>query len=207
MVPEEVFTSQLQDVLNRMASEGFKHAADGLERMVGRPLHFHEPQTELVELLRLPESLGGLEQEAVGIYLLAQGELRGQIMLIFPLEKGYELADMVLQQPLGTTTELGSLERSALAEIGNLTGSFFLATIERITEMETRPSPPAVIVDMVGAILNVVVAGSAMVSDKAIIFETVLEIDGHRTDVKFWVMPDTEVLSELFSNRGIQDYG
>jgi chemotaxis protein CheC len=200
MITEEIFTEQLQVVLNRMASEGFKSAADGLKTMVGQPLSFHEPQTELVELLKLPESLGGLEQEAVGIYLMAQGDFRGQIMLIFPLEKGYELADMVLQQPIGTTTSLGSLERSALAEIGNLTGSFFLSTIERITGLITRPSPPAVVVDMVGAILNIVVAGSAMVTDYAIIFETALEIGSHTTEAKFWVIPDTEVL-EWFQGR------
>ncbi len=200
MITEEVFTEQLQVVLNRMASEGFKNAADGLKTMVGQPLRFHEPQTELVELLKLPESLGGLEQEAVGIYLMAQGDFRGQIMLIFPLEKGYELADMVLQQPIGTTKSLGSLERSALAEVGNLTGSFFLSTIERITGLVTRPSPPAVVVDMVGAILNIVVAGSAMVTDYAIIFETALEIGNHTTEARFWVIPDTEVL-EWFQGR------
>jgi chemotaxis protein CheC len=146
--------------------------------------------------------LGGLEQEAVGIYLMAQGDFRGQIMLIFPLDKGYELADMVLQQPIGMTTSLGSLERSALAEIGNLTGSFFLSTIERITGLITRPSPPAVVVDMVGAILNIVVAGSAMVTDYAIIFETALEIGSHTTEAKFWVIPDTEVL-EWFQERNL----
>jgi len=201
-----MFTTQLYDVLNQMASEGFKHAADGLEVMVGQPLRFHEPTTELVELLRLPEALGGLEQEAVGIYLIADGDFRGQIMLILPVDKGLEMADMVLQRDAGTTTSLGSLERSALAEVGNLTGSFFLSTIERLTGLSTRPSPPAVLVDMVGAILNIVIAGSAMVSDYAIIFETALEIGAHTTDAKFWVIPDTEVL-ELFKARGVEANG
>jgi len=206
VIAEEIFTTQLFDVLNKMAKEGFNHAANGLEGMVGQPLRFHEPKTDLVELLRLPDSLGGLEKEAVGIYLIADGDFRGQIMLILPLEKGFEMADMVLQREPGTTKELNSLERSALAEVGNLTGSFFLSTIERITGLATRPSPPAVIVDMVGAILNIVIAGSAMVSDYAIMFETALEVSGQTTEAKFWVIPDTEVL-QRFKERSIKAYG
>ncbi|MBN1267497.1 MAG: chemotaxis protein CheC [Anaerolineales bacterium] len=206
MIAEGILTAQFFNVLNRMAEEGFQHAADGLEEMVGKPLRFHEPKTELVELLRLPEALGGLEKEAVGIYLMAEGDFHGQIMFILPIEKGLEMADMVLQRDPGTTTVLGSLERSALAEVGNLTGSFFLSTIERITSLSTRPSPPAVIVDMVGAILNIVIAGSAMAADYGIIFETALEIGNQTTEAKFWVIPDTDVL-ELFNEWSIQEYG
>lgn len=46
-------------------------------------------------------------------------------MLIFPYERALKLVDLLIDEPEGTTQQLGTYERSALAEVGNLCGSFF----------------------------------------------------------------------------------
>jgi chemotaxis protein CheC len=147
----------------------------------------------------IPMLLGGPENDAVGIYLRMEGDLSGHIMLIMPYEKSLEIVDMLMDQPVGTTTTLGSMERSALAEVGNLTGTFFLNALADITGTTARPTPPAVMVDMVSAILDVIVAMVGDIGDKVLMFQTQFSYGDRATQADFWVVPDAETLDKLTS--------
>lgn len=197
------FDEHLLTLLEEMAQEGVQNAAEGLSVMIGETINFSQPAAKLVPLQDIPHMLGGPESEAVGIYLLSEGDLAGQIMLVLPFDQAFELVDLVLEQPAGTTSELGSFERSALAEIGNLTGSFFLNAIAEKTGLEARPSPPAVMVDMVGAILGIVVATAGGVSDHVLVLQANLTKGGQEVQAQFWVIPNPGVL-EAISSRGIK---
>ena len=52
----------------------------------------------------------------------AQRALDGQILLVFEDAAGLALADLLLRQPLGTSTAWGELERSAADETANIVG-------------------------------------------------------------------------------------
>jgi chemotaxis protein CheC len=193
---------QLTGLLQQMAKAGVTQAAQGLAGMLGQAVTVTQPVTRLMPLSDVPHVLGGPENEAVGIYLQALGELCGQIMLILPLEKAFELVDLLMDLPPGTTHTLGSLERSALAEVGNITGTFFLNAVSAACGLESRPSPPAVMVDMVGAILDIIVAMSAGVSETVLVIEAAFLRAGREVEAHFWVIPDTATLQALTGDAG-----
>ena len=60
----------------------------------------------------------------------------------------------------------------------------------RDTPVWLRPSPPAVMVDMLGAILNVIVTPVAAVRDDLLIVETVFRDSSRTVEGRFWVLPD-----------------
>jgi chemotaxis protein CheC len=99
--------------------------------------------------------------------------------------------------PEGETKVLGSMERSALGEVGNITTGYFLNRVATIMHWDARPSPPAVIVDMVGAILNVVTATVAGVSDEVLMLQGTFMRAGREVEVIFWIVPDTNSM-EMF---------
>jgi chemotaxis protein CheC len=187
----------LLERLNLIAKEGVDHAAYGFSSMVGRKIQFSKPAATLVPILTIQKFVGRPDEDAVGIYLRFGGDLAGQIMMIVPHQKALELSDLLMGVPQGTTQHLGSLERSALGELGNLCGSFFLNTIARMVSADFRPSPPAVMVDMVGAILDIVVATTGGVAEQALLMQTNF-MDGSRcVEADFWVIPDMNSLQEL----------
>ncbi|HEX2979681.1 MAG TPA: chemotaxis protein CheC [Anaerolineaceae bacterium] len=188
----------LLNAIQHIAVEGMDNAAKGFSGMVGQTLTVSQPGVKLVPLSLIPALLGGPEDEAVGIYLRAEGSLGGQIILVVPLAQTYELVDLIMGNPEGTTTELGSLERSALAEVGNITGTFFLNRLAELTQYDIRPTPPAVIVDMVGAILDVLVATTAGITDQVILLEATFACGDRQLNANFWVVPDTHTLESLF---------
>jgi chemotaxis protein CheC len=89
------------------------------------------------------------------------------------------------------------LERSALGEVGNLTGSFFLNSVAKLTGASVRPTPPAVLVDMVGAILDIIIATTGGVSEHVLLLRADLTDGDRRVDADFWVIPDTATIQAL----------
>ena len=166
--------------------------SSGLSQLIGRTIINGEPRIDTVPLTEVPARAGGPEAETVGVYLAIQGGLHGQAMLILPLDSALNLADGMMDNAPGTATRLDAEESSALAELGNLTLSYFLnATAAYVKDQGLlRPSPPAVMVDMLGAILNVVVAPVAAVRDDLLIIETPFSDGRNLIQGSFWVMPD-----------------
>jgi chemotaxis protein CheC len=191
------FDQGLLEAMKSIAREGIDHAAYGFSAMVGRKIQFSRPEARLVPILTIPEVVGKPDDDAVGIYLRFNGDLSGQIMMIIPHQKALELTDLLMELPSGTTQHLGPLERSALGELGNLCGSFFLNSIAKTVSADFRPSVPAVMVDMVGAILDVVVVTTGGISEHALLMQANF-MDGARgVDVEFWVIPDLKALESL----------
>jgi chemotaxis protein CheC len=82
-----------------------------------------------------------------------------------------------------------------LAEIGNMTLSYFLnatATLADAPEL-LQPSPPGVMVDMLGAILDVVVTSVGAVRDDMLIVDTGFGDAAGNVQGHFWVLPDPTI--------------
>ena len=142
-----------------------------------------------------------MEDDAVGVYLRFEGDMMGQIMMIIPHQKALELVDLLMGLEKGTTKRLGSLERSALGELGNLCGTFFLNSIAKTVGASFRPSPPAIMVDMLGAILDIVVATAGGVNEHVLLMHANF-MDGIRfVETDFWVIPDMKALNNLLKKK------
>jgi len=191
------FDEKLLDMLKIITTEGFRNAADGFSGMVGRKIEVSNPTLELVPLLTIPKMVGGIEDDAVGVYLRFDGDIPGQIMMVIPYQKALELSDLLMGVPQGATQALGTLERSALGELGNLCGSFFLNSIAKTAGASFRPSPPAVMVDMVGAILDIVVATVGGVSEHVLLVHANFTEGARVVETNFYVIPDMKALHTL----------
>jgi chemotaxis protein CheC len=182
--------------LESLLQTAMEHAAHGLSDMVGGVITINVPKVESLPIGQIPDFAGDPETEIVGVYLLIEGDFTGQVILMLPLSEAHCLVDLLLDEPPGTTTCLGELERSALAEAGNLTASYFLNEIAALTKISSRPSPPAVIVDMLGTIVDLVTTPIALFSDTLLIAETVFQVSGQTVLAYFWVLPNPAEVSD-----------
>lgn len=199
MAESQAYNQELLTRLELLADEGIQNAARGFSSLVGQHIQVNRPSVRMVPLLDLPKIAGGLENEAIGIYLCSEGAIPGQFMLIVPYQKALELVDLMMDVPTGTSQTLGSLERSALGEIGNLTASFFLNSLASHTGLSVRPTPPAVMVDMIGAILDILVATAENLSDRVLLMKAdfLNGIGDRSVSTEFWMIPDLEALHSL----------
>ncbi len=168
------------------------HVAQGLSEMMQKPIYNDQPHVLRMPLSEVPLPIGSPRAEMVGVYLEIESGLRGWTLLILPVNLALNLTDVVMGQPSGTSVELGEVERSALAEVGNLTLTYFLNAVAELTGQceDLLPSPPGVIVDMLGAILDLLVIPAAEFGDELTILETTFQNKTQTIEIRFWVMPD-----------------
>ncbi len=173
-----------------------ERVARALSGMAGQAITRDAPDIiKKISISQVVARAGAPEAEMVGIYLQMESGLRGRVVLILPLDLALNLVDMMTELPQGTSTNLGDLERSVLAETGNMTLSCFLNAVAELTGRSEmlQPSPPAVIVDMLGAILNLFITPAAAVSDDLLIVETIFMDIARTTRFRLWMLPDPAI--------------
>jgi chemotaxis protein CheC len=173
-----------------MVSAALLNAARGLSELLNRPITTGTVQARVVDFGNVSEGIGHPESEMVGVYLQMQGDLSGQAILIMTLSSALHLADLLMEQALGTATHLGDIEISALAEAGHLMVAYFLNAMAVLTGKPLRPSPPGVMVNMLGAIVSVLATRVGEESDELMIIETILHDSEGLVKAHFWVLPD-----------------
>ncbi len=172
-----------------MLRAGVSNAVRGLSQMVGQDIKIASINLNKVNVKDIPDQFGGPQEMMVAVYLAICGNTNGHMIAIYKPQTAFDLIDMLLGQPVGSTTELSEMERSVLGEVGNIMGSFFLNHLSNTTGNSLQPSPPAVLMDMAGAILEVATVSVMEQCDQTYVIETVFETTNRQVAGTFLVMP------------------
>jgi len=169
---------------------GVINAVSGLSEMAGQEITVTDMSFKKVLVKDVASFFGGPENIVVVIYLEMQGSTNGHMFVVYEPKVAFELIDLLLGQAGGSTKELGEMETSTLGEVGNIMGSYFLNHLSDNTGIRFQPSPPAVMMDMAGAILDAALARVLQHGDHAYIMETNFGTTERKVTGTFMVMPD-----------------
>jgi chemotaxis protein CheC len=198
----ESFRSQGLATIAVVAGSAVQSAANALSEMALREITAVSPEVRMVDLSHLTMVAGDPERAVVAIYLGIEGDLPGHILIAFSETMALGLVDMLLGQEEGTTTDLGELEISALAECGNVAGSFFLTTIADWSGLTLPPTPPVVIHEMCGAILGTLAGELALhENDQAMVLDAQFTCDGQVVDASFFMFPGEQLIEMVGRSR------
>ncbi|MGE5589058.1 MAG: chemotaxis protein CheC [Bacillota bacterium] len=162
------------DRLRVSVAQALYHAGHGLSEMVGRPISIAAPVVELVPTEDVAVLAGGPEQVVVGIYLGVTGQVTGHVLLIFSSASARRLAGVLWDGPVTPEEHpLTSQDVSALAEAANITTSFFFNYLSDRSGLVIAPTTPTVVEDMLGAVLDGVLAELSLYGEQALLTQTV----------------------------------
>lgn len=180
--------------LSEVTRQALADASQTLTSMLEQTIRMEAPAVEVVDLYGMQSLLQDPTTPVTAVYLLVQGDLHGHLLLLWSTESACSIADILLGKKPGTTRELDEMDLSALAEVGNVTGTCFLNALANRTGLKILPTVPATAEDMVGAIVQYAVADLAATADEAVVVETQIEGDvkGH-----FLLLPDAGSLVRL----------
>lgn len=196
------FTKEEISVWTWLVSRGISNALAGLSQMVGQELKVTGLDLRQFPAKHAAQLLGGPEEMVVGIYLTIEGDATGHLMLIHEPSIAFQLIDLQMGQPLGTTTVMGEMEASVMGEMGNITGSFFLNAIADATNLTLTPSPPAVMIDMAGAILGIALTKIMQEQDDLLVVSADFGTENQQMSGNFLVMPTTDFLRTILNHSG-----
>ena len=187
-----------------LALKGIDNAMTGLATMVNREIRMSSLSLKQVPASEAPNLVGGADKMVIGIYLAFEGDATGHLMLVHQPDVALAIIDMLLGNAPGTTGDLNEMEQSALGEMGNIIGSSFLNAIADALDLSLRPSPPEVILDMAGAILDVAFAEILQHSDDVIVAETSFGTSDRQARGTFLVIPSLNFLKVILSHAGVE---
>ena len=199
MQPQVGLTRDEMAIWTWLVSKGITKSLTGLSQMVGQELIVNSLEMQEYPINETPDLLGGAENIVVGTYLSISGDATGHLVMVHQPKIAYDLIDIQLGQPQGTTTSMDEMERSVIGEIGNITGAFFLSALADATGLLLMPSPPAVMVDMAGAILGVAINNLMREQDTALVAKSTFGTASREIDGTFIILPTSEFMMTIIN--------
>jgi chemotaxis protein CheC len=142
------------DALREVANIGAGHAATALSTMIGSTIMISVPRVNVMKLEDIPPVVSSAEEPVAAVLLHMLGDLTGRTLLVFPCAAAVRLAELLMhREPSGGCT-LGSLEESAVKEVGNILSSAYMNALSDFMGMLLLPSPPTLSVDTSAAVLT-----------------------------------------------------
>jgi chemotaxis protein CheC len=159
-------TEQQIKAINILANFITLQSRNALTRLSNLTVRIHTSEVKKLKLTEIPLFLGGLDSLAIGVHVPFHGDLEGNVLLLFPEDGIRELEGSLL----GSRTERSRRMRdSVFSEIGNILTGTILTVLSGMTEKVLISSPPLLVHDMAGSILDTPLADVGTTSDEAMV--------------------------------------
>ena len=203
---KESLSSLQLDALREVGNIGAGNAATALSGLLDRPVEMAVPQAKLVPIYELPQLYGAAESLICAVLVRAEGDFSCNLVFMMDEEKSQELADILVSSFHCDDEEmLCELRDSALSEVGNIVLGAFVNALSAFTGFSLPVSVPAVAHDMLGALLDVVVAIYGISGDMALVVQTSLLVKGIERELggHILMVPDPGKLPILLGKLGV----
>ena len=198
----EKVTQNYFDVLKEIGNIGAGNAMTALSQMLQCKVDMQVPQVRLLEFNELGALMGGEEQLMVGVYLAVEGDITGSIMFLVQQDSAKHLVSKLMMGMASEGPGLNEIELSAMKEVSNIITGAYLNSLSMLTNLKIYPSPPALAMDMAGAILSVPAIEFGTIGDNILLIQSQfydeVEIDGY-----FILIPDLESYEKILSSIGV----
>jgi chemotaxis protein CheC len=191
------YTDLQLDALRELANIGSGNASTALSTMLDRAVDISVPNVRLLPLADAVEATGPAETEVTGIVLGVIGEMEATVLLLVPPADAGTLCRMRGVEPEDEWAAW------ALGEIGNIVGTSYINARAAMTGLEIEPTPPATTTDMLGAIVESVLANHADGGDVALLLDSNLEVEGEDCSVSFVLVPDQGGVDQMLERLGM----
>ena len=195
-------TQNYYDVLKEIGNIGAGNAMTALSQMMGCKIDMGVPQVELLNFSDLGEAIGGEEQIMAGVFLGVEGDITGSMLFLVERKSAKNLINKVMMGMGDPGEEFTEMELSAMQEVGNIITGAYLNSLSTLTNLKIFPSPPALTVDMAGAILSVPAIEFGIYGDQILMIQSKffdeVEIDGY-----FVLVPDMESYAKILTSLGL----
>lgn len=198
----EQVTETYYDVLKELGNIGAGNAMTALSQMLQTKVDMKVPQVKLLEFSEVGEMMGGEELIMVGVFLGVEGDITGSMMFMVEEQTARHLIQKITMGMLPEGSEFEEMGLSAMKEVGNIITGAYLNSLSTLTNLKIFPTPPALTVDMAGAILSVPAIQFGIFGDKILLiqsqFHDEIELDGY-----FILIPDMESYAKILTSLGL----
>lgn len=190
------------DALREIGNIGAGNAATSLSQMMGSPVQMGIPTVTFLPVEDIAAEIGEGDEVVAAMFLGVQGDAPGHMLFVMSEQAARNVVDTLVGGP-AHDDGFTEMEMSALQEVGNIMTGSYLGALAQITGLRLEPTPPAVGVDLAGALLGAALAQVAMVSDVALMLESTFGDDDTPSAGDFLYIPTSEALATVLDRLGL----
>jgi chemotaxis protein CheC len=182
--------AMLEEAFHRGAEDG----SAALAKWLGRPVTLSVDRLETLPIASAAGVLGSGDEPVCGCAMGISGAVGGLLLLAAEDLAALSLADTLLEQPVGSSTAWGELERSAVIETANIVGCAYLNALCAILAPENAdgilPSPPVFLRDFPAAVMEAALMEQPALGDSVLLANTEFRISGTLFHCRLIFVPD-----------------
>jgi chemotaxis protein CheC len=191
-------TDEDLDALKEISNIGAGNAVTALHQMTRRVVTIEVPSVNVLPFSSVVETLGGPEEEVLGLFFRIYGGSRGNMLLVLPRSSAEGLLALLFNRSTPRRA-LGEMEISALKEVGNILTSSYLTAVSALLNIALIPSIPAFAMDMAQAVVDLLLIELAEVTDQALVIQTDFASRDHSFSGHFFFLPDPRSIETLLA--------
>ena len=190
--------------------QGSASASETLAKWIGKPAVIEIDSLEQLPLEDATGTLADGDQPICYCSMTIQGVFTCEMILVFDDASGLALADMLLEQPRGTTQSWTELATSAALETTNILCCAYLNSLsERFSDVQSStelvPQPPRFNREFAESLMQFALMSQAMEFDNVILAKTRFTIDKTPVNWTLLFVPDAETMSRFSQWLGSGD--
>lgn len=188
------------DALKEVSNIGAGNSATSLSILLGTKIDMSVPNMNLIAFDELFNSYK--ENEVVAVLVKILDDIAGSVLYIFDEKVALNIISKMTLVQEDTLSEMGF---SVIGEIGNIISSSFMNSIADFTGLKVTASVPAVVNDMISAILVSTFVETGQYQEYVLDIETLFmgeeenNIEGH-----FYFVPSPGSLEKILESLGIK---
>ncbi len=196
-----IWDPRTRATIQEMTSRSMAQGAAALTTLVGQPVEVRDIKVSGFQLSELAEILPDPEVEAVGVFIATEGDLQGRFLLLLSHAEALALASLMVGFAPSAAPDLDRLARSALGEVGNQLSALFVNSVSAATRRPCKLSPPAVLEDMAGALVDLWLTAGGRLEDYLLIIEATFLRAGKEACLHFLFIPEYTTLRTIARNE------
>lgn len=202
---KEMGLNEMQlDALKEVANIGAGHAATALSHLVDRKILITVPKLDFVKVEEIPTIIGKPEDLAAVIYTHIMGDITGGIFFILPRESALLMIDLLKGCNFGATRIISGLDEEILKQSGGLLAKAYLNALARFAKLALVSSPETFAFDMVGAVIDSIIAEIGLRAQSAVLVETEFIESENKVNGQLFFVPDLRSLEVIMDKLGVK---
>jgi chemotaxis protein CheC len=191
------FTDLQLDALRELANIGSGNAGTALAQMLDKTVEISVPNAAVLPLAEAVAIAGEPDELRHGVVVGVVGDLDAAVVLLFSAADARTLCGIYGIDP---RTPDG---RSMLGEVGNILGSNYINVLAEMAGIRLAPTPPQVVEDMLGAILQSVLLGRDEDVEAALVLDSALSVEGEQCSLSVLLLPTEGGIRQLLERLGL----
>lgn len=186
-----------RDQLKEVVNIGAGHASMALSKLVGKQVAISVPAAYIDHVEKMPALLGEPEGVMTAVLLKLLGDAPGMMLLLFPPESAMRLASLLTKTEEKPNHILDDMDRSALKEVGNILAGAAMNALSKFLDLNFLQSVPDTATDMLGSVVNSVLAEIGRSSDTILIFKVDFSIQDKKVDGQLFFLFDPQATGKI----------